>query len=156
MPARNRITPLRVTAAWILAGYLAVLLVIMFWPTPVDRPIVGVLTHNLAVLHSLGAPGWMDYASVGVAANVALYVPIGVFGTLLLGVRFWWLIAVLAAAASSVFELSQGIFLTERFASVGDVIANTSGALIGAVTAVGWRAIDVSCKRARNSGCRLT
>jgi glycopeptide antibiotics resistance protein len=68
-------------------------------------------------------------------SNVALFVPFS-----LLGLVVWPSRRVLAwtaagALASTTIELVQLLLLPQRFATVSDVLANTSGALLGALIA---------------------
>lgn len=67
---------------------------------------------------------------VGLALNVALFVPAGVVLTILLS-RRWWAAGLLAVMSSAAIELVQLLPVIAREASLGDVIANGSGAAIG-------------------------
>lgn len=123
--------------AWVWAGlgvYGAALAGILFWPTPVDRPISGLLERALGKLHGWGLPQAIGYAQVEWLANVALFVPFGVLAALLLPRRSWWLAIPLALFSSAALELAQ-LLLPERFASVADITANTLGAALGALAA---------------------
>lgn len=114
-------------------AYFAALAGILFWPSPVDRPIDGALMHLIQWLHARGLPQWLvSYRKVEFAANILLFVPFGTIVTLLVHRRFWWLPVVIAAALSGAVELAQGIFLPERVPAWSDIAANTSGAFIGA------------------------
>jgi glycopeptide antibiotics resistance protein len=106
--------------------------VIAFWPTPVDRPISGLLNRVLNRLHGLGAPSWFDYPFVEFSANVLLFVPIGFLVAALLGRRRAWLAVVSGGLASLAIELAQWALLPARYPSAADVLANTMGAAIGA------------------------
>ncbi|TDW30585.1 VanZ family protein [Cryobacterium psychrophilum] len=117
-------------------AYLAALALIAFWPTPVDRGAHGPLISILASLQRHGAPDWLTYNFVEFAANIALFVPVGLLGVILLGARRWWLAISAGFVASFFIEFGQLIFLPGRFATVNDVIANTSGAVIGTVGAL--------------------
>lgn len=115
---------------WLLAGYLAVLALIGFWPTPVDAPAQGLLADVLSRLHSAGVPGWFSYSTVEATANVLLFVPLGLAATL--GLRSnWRQTVVLGALASASMELGQLLFLQHRFPSLIDVATNTFGTLLG-------------------------
>ena len=110
---------------------------IALYPTPVDRGIDGLLFRVLRVLASHGL-GFITYARVEFSANVVLFVPLGLLLALLFGARWWWCAILLCVALSSAIELSQLAFLPERLASLGDVIANSSGGVIGALLALPW------------------
>ena len=127
---------LRRGAFVLAAAYLVALALIAFWPTPVDRGAHRPITTVLAHLHAHGAPAWFNYALVEFTANIALFVPVGLLGVILLGSARWWMAILAGFAASSLIELGQLIFLPSRYATIMDVIANTSGALLGAVLAL--------------------
>ncbi len=72
-------------------------------------------------------------------ANIAMFVPGGV----LLRLRVRWrptAIVVLLAVWSAGIELTQLAFLTWRTPDIGDVIMNTTGAVIGVAAARAWAA----------------
>lgn len=114
--------------------YFAALAGILFWPSPVDRPIDGALMHFIQWLHAHGLPQWfIGYRKVEFAANILLFVPFGIIVALRAHRRFWWLSVVIAAAVSGAVELAQGIFLPERVPAWSDIVANTFGAFMGAL-----------------------
>lgn len=125
------------TVVWRLAivGYIACILVVAFWPTPVDKPIHGTLTAILDYLHHRGVPAWLSYSFVEALANVVLFVPLGLIFAVTFRAQAWWKLAGLASLASITVELGQLLFLTARFASFLDVVTNTSGAVIGIAVA---------------------
>ena len=114
--------------------YFAALAGILFWPSPVDRPIDGALMQLIQWLHNHGLPPWfITYRKVEFAANILLFVPFGIIVTLRAHRRFWWMSVVVAAVVSGAVELAQAIFLPERVPAWSDIVANTSGAFIGAL-----------------------
>lgn len=127
--ARHRITVLSMI-------YLATLACIGFWPSPVDRPMSGFLNDLFSVLQKHALTAGIDYKFVETAANVCLFVPMGVLAALLLPARRWWLAALIGLPTSAAIEAVQFLALSQRDASLRDIMANTLGALIGA-TAVG-------------------
>ena len=104
---------------------------ITFWPTPVDRPFQLGIGRLLAVLHRHGLPEWITYAVIESASNVVMFVPIGALIAILARPSLWWVSGVLGLLVSSCIEISQLLFLPQRYASLADVAANTSGALVG-------------------------
>lgn len=120
---------------FVLLVCLALLGVIGYWPSPVDRPIQGEITHILLVLHAHGWPGWINYAFVEASANVALFVPMGFVASLAFPARRWWYAAMLGLLASGSMELGQQLFLHNRFASPVDLVTNTAGCTLGALIA---------------------
>ncbi|MCI4658254.1 VanZ family protein [Cryobacterium zhongshanensis] len=113
------------------AAYLLFLTLIAFWPTPVDGSLEGTLSQLLRWVHAHGAPHWLSYSLVEFTANIALFIPVGLFIVVLAGKSRWWLGIAAGFAASCTIELGQLIFLPARFATLNDVLANTSGSVIG-------------------------
>ena len=115
-------------------AYFAALAGILFWPSPVDRPIDGALMQLLQWLHGHGLPEWfIGYRKVEFAANILLFIPLGIILVLRLPRKLWWLAIAIAAAFSGAVELAQAIFLPARVPAWSDIVANTSGAFIGAI-----------------------
>ena len=56
-----------------------------------------------------------------------MFIPLGFFISFALARRFWWVAIVASAGFSALAEILQGVFLPQRFSSLGDVIANTTG-----------------------------
>src|SRR4051794_6934371 len=117
------------------ALYVAFVLLVTLWPTTVDQGLDPYLDKVLERLHSHGVPGFVDYNFVEFTANILFFVPVGFLGGLALSRRFWWLSAVFGFALSCAVGLAQATFLPGRVASAKDVLANTTGAVIGAVLA---------------------
>ncbi|GAA1356363.1 hypothetical protein GCM10009596_05110 [Arthrobacter rhombi] len=133
--------------------YLAAVLLIVFWPVPVDRPVQGGLGRGLTWWHDHGVPEWVDYGLVEWLANVVMFVPWGAFGAAVLAPRRWWLVALAALLASSTIEMAQLVLLTARFASLADVAANTLGAILGVLLcAVTFPAVVASVRRRYGTG----
>ncbi|WEO78011.1 VanZ family protein [Cryobacterium sp. SO2] len=143
----RRHAALRVAARWLGAAYLVALALIALWPTPVDRGAHGSIVHALAFLHAHGLPQWFDYPVVEFTANIALFVPVGLLGVVLLGRHDWLLATLIGFVASVAIELSQLVFLPGRFATPFDVIANTAGAALGSLLAVGLLAVVTARSR---------
>lgn len=68
-------------------------------------------------------------------ANIALFVPVGVFMLLLFGSRFWWLAVAGGVALTSAIEIAQRS-IPGRVSDPRDVIANSTGAVIGVLIAL--------------------
>ena len=133
----TRVRPIVLRVARVLAAvYLVGLVLIALWPTPVDRDASGSITRVLAFLHAHGVPEWFNYPVVEFTANIALFVPVGLLGVVLLGARRWWQAVLAGVAVSSLIELSQLLFLPDRFATAQDVLANGLGATLGALLGV--------------------
>lgn len=135
-PADASLTLLQKHRVW--RGVLAVMLVplafIAFWPSPVDHPIQGQLASTLYLLHRHGVPAWVNYAFIEAAANVAIFIPLGIVGSLAFPAKLWWQLAALGMLVSGCIELGQHLFLHDRFATLSDVVTNTAGAALGALS----------------------
>ncbi|MET1017782.1 MAG: VanZ family protein [Leifsonia flava] len=128
-------TRIRRTTATLAVLYAIVLVLVAFWPTPVDRPAAAFLGRVTGWLSRHGL-GFITYDVIESGANVLLFVPAGLLLVILMGVHWWWLSILGGMAASIVIELGQYLFLDERFATSDDVYANTIGTVIGTVIGV--------------------
>ncbi|WP_186315228.1 VanZ family protein [Curtobacterium sp. BH-2-1-1] len=123
--------------AWTIAGAYGLLVVLVAtWGTPVDGGIHPWLVRAIAAGQRLGAPSWLGYSAVEFTANVVFFAPFGFLAVLLLGARRWWVGMLGGFLVSCAIETTQALFLPARFASVDDVLANTSGAVLGVLLAV--------------------
>jgi VanZ family protein len=115
--------------------YVGALLLIAFWPTPVDRGVDVVNSWPVRWLESsFGVPRPTGYDIVQTSANVVLFLPLGWLAVALRRLS-WWQVTAAGFVASVGIELGQAWLRPERFATVSDVVANTSGALLGSVAA---------------------
>jgi glycopeptide antibiotics resistance protein len=128
-------------AAGLLALYGAVVALAVFWPTPIDRDYQGAIVRVLSVVHRHGIPEWFGYRALEFSANVTMFVPLGFLVFFVLPRRRWWLALVLCPGLSIAIELTQGMLLAQRFATLSDVVANSLGAAVGVLLALGIRAI---------------
>jgi glycopeptide antibiotics resistance protein len=122
---------LRRGEGYAILAVLVVMALILFWPTHVDAPIDGTLFQVLAWLHAHGVPGWFDYDFVEFAANILLFVPLGALVASLTMHPLWWTSGVAGLTFSLIVEFTQEVFLPGRTGSADDLIANTTGALLG-------------------------
>lgn len=136
-PPEVRLSLLQNHRLWraVLVAMLIPLALVAYWPSPVDEPVSGQLTAVLNFLHGHGIPGWLNYQFVEAAANVVLFVPVGFVGSLAFPEKRWWQIGAFGLLVSGCIELGQLLFLHDRFASLSDIVTNTSGAVIGALLA---------------------
>ncbi|MDQ1054943.1 glycopeptide antibiotics resistance protein [Arthrobacter sp. SORGH_AS 212] len=119
----------------ILAAMFVLLALIAFWPTPVDQPVSGQLASVLQFVHSNGVPGWFNYRLVEASANIALFVPLGFVSRFAFVGKPLWQIGAFGLLVSGSIELGQLLFLHNRFASLSDILMNTTGTIIGALLA---------------------
>lgn len=122
----------------VFAVYLVVVGVVVWSPQPVDdtEGILGVVAHWVSSLFDLPLRPTFDVLEV--AANVAMFVP---FGVLALTAYRWmrvWSASLAGLATSALIEGVQ-LFLPTRYSTVSDLVANTAGALLGALLVAGVR-----------------
>ena len=134
----------------VLGAYVALLAVVGFFPSPVDRPIDAPLSRIIQWCGQHGL-GFITYARVEFGANIALFVPLGMLLALLFGPRRWWRAPVICFVATVIIELGQGALLPQRVTSIGDVIANTIGGILGTLVAVAIIATAARNRRAIDS-----
>ncbi len=119
-------------------AYVVVLAVTVFSPTSQVQWSAVVWVHEH--LRGMGVPYWVSSSAVEFVSNVVLFVPLSFLG-LLLWDRWGWLAWVfLGFLATSVTETGQMVFLSERSPAMSDIVANTVGALCGALLALPVRA----------------
>jgi len=110
-------------------GYLAVVGWLTLSPqTPDQRD--GPLWQFAVFLDRYPATEWLTFNDLEFLANIALFVPVGLFFVLLVGKRQWWLALGLAIVMTSGIELIQQ-FIPTRVSDVRDIVSNTVGASIG-------------------------
>ena len=123
---------------------LSVVLLATMWPTPLDQGYGAAIDKFLAVLHRNGIPMWFGYNKLEFSANILMFLPLGFLIALLLPAKTWWLSLLICPAISIGIELTQSVALSARFATITDVIANSTGALLGILLAVVVRAVIYS------------
>jgi len=89
----------------------------------------------LARLQAYDELSWLTYDRAEFLANVALFIPVGLFLLLLFGTRLWWIAAAAAFAMTAAIETAQRS-IPGRVPDERDLVANTVGALIGIVIGV--------------------
>ncbi len=118
-----------------LAGLTALYLWSVAWITLRARPygsdIATALDRLLAWFAQRESTAWITFDRVEFAANVAMFVPLGIFAVLWFGVRGWWTAPVLGLFTSLAIELAQAAFLDTRVADLRDLVSNTLGAVVG-------------------------
>lgn len=123
--------------------YIVVVLAVTLWPTTVDQGMAPYIDRLLVKLWSKGVPTFVDYGFIEFSANVVFFVPVGFLLGVLFPYRLWWVAVVGGAALSACVETAQGVFLSGRVSSIGDVVANTLGAVIGCLAAVSLRMLTL-------------
>jgi len=126
----NCLRGLRITALVLLITFGVVVTVITLWPGPPDPDGQLALRVFLLQAYTHGLPTWITFGLIEFAANIVMFVPLGLFGALVM-VRHSWLVVPIAVAASIAIEVFQSARLVERVGTPRDVIANGLGALLG-------------------------
>ncbi|MFT4282274.1 VanZ family protein [Microbacterium sp.] len=117
--------------ALLSAAYLWAVAWMTLRAAPYGSDIGAALDRLLAWLAERPSTAWITFDRIEFAANVAMFVPLGIFAVLWFGVRRWWAAPVLGFLASGAIELTQAAFLDTRVADVRDLVSNTLGAIIG-------------------------
>ena len=115
--------------------YLVALALVVFLPSKEASTVTGFVGVIAGWLAALGLP--FREAAVGVefVSNIVMFVPFGLLTTFLWPSRWnWWRMLLLGAATSTFIEITQ-LIIPGRVTALSDVIANSAGALIGAVVA---------------------
>lgn len=131
----RRVVVLAALGVAVLGGVLLVGLL----PTRVDGGVEGQVRAFVDQLRAAGLT-WVDYDLIDFLANVGFFVPVGFLAGMLLPQRIWWLAIPAGGLLSAAIEFGQYVFLPDRYASWTDVLANTIGALLGALLARALRA----------------
>jgi glycopeptide antibiotics resistance protein len=127
--------------------YLGVVAFITLGPQPLDEGTDSLVWRLLRFVARFESLHWLTYSVLEFLANVAMFVPVGLFVLLLLGRRRWWLATVLGIGLTCGIEFTQ-MFLPTRVSDPRDILANSVGAFIGVIVAlvVTWPA---AIRRAR-------
>ncbi|HTE62038.1 MAG TPA: VanZ family protein, partial [Solirubrobacteraceae bacterium] len=114
--------------------YLGVVGWITLGPQPLDEGANSLVWRLLDVFSRFSLTDWISYSLLEFWANVAMFVPVGLFFLMLLGRGRWWLAIVLGVLLTCGIELAQ-VYLPGRVSDPRDILANSVGALIGVVVA---------------------
>ncbi len=116
-------------------GYLVVLGWLTLTPNPLGPTHDDLLTRVAARLQRYDELSWVTFDRLEFLANIALFVPFGLFLLLLVGTRFWWVSALAGFLATSAIETAQRS-IPGRVPDGRDVLANTLGTLLGVAIGV--------------------
>lgn len=115
--------------------YLGVVGWLTLGPQPTALVRASGLYRVLRVLHEHPSTAWITYSLVQYAANVLMFVPVGVFLVLLFGRRLWWFAVIMGTLLSAMIEFAQ-LYIPGRVTDVRDLMSNALGALIGVLIAL--------------------
>lgn len=119
----------------VTGGYLIFVGWLTLTPQPIDPDQQRLIERVLDALHRRGYAESIDYSRFEFLANIAMFVPIGVFLLLLFGAGGWWLAGIGSFATTVVIETVQQQ-IPGRVSDERDLVANTLGGLIGIVIAL--------------------
>jgi glycopeptide antibiotics resistance protein len=116
-------------------GYLALVGWITLGPQPLNNQQDRLLARILSYFGTHDATKWITYNFVEFSANVAMFVPLGIFFLLLLGRKRAWLAMLIGVLLTVGIETAQ-LFIAGRVSDPMDVLANSTGTLIGVLAAL--------------------
>ena len=94
---------------------------------------------------------WLTFSTIEFLANIALFVPLGLFFVLLFGRARWWLAILIGIALTVVIEYAQQ-FIGGRISDPRDLVSNSIGAVVG--TILGLILTASKARRLRTAGTR--
>lgn len=116
-------------------GYLAFVAWLTLTPQVDAAGRISVIYRVLDALHRRGHLLSIDDNQVEFLANIALFVPVGVFLLLLFGTRLWWVALAASFAMTTFIEIAQRS-IPGRVPDERDLMANGLGAVIGVLIAL--------------------
>lgn len=116
-------------------GYLVFVAWVTLTPQSYAAQHIAIIYRVLDVLHRHGYLLMVDDTRMEFLANIALFVPVGMFLLLLVGTRLWWLALLGSFALTTAIEIAQRS-IPGRVSDERDLLANGLGALIGVLVAL--------------------
>jgi glycopeptide antibiotics resistance protein len=131
-----------------LTSYLIVLIATSLWPKPVDgEGLLATITREvLRFTSNIEFLNWIQYNQLEAIANVFLYIPLGIFLTMVLPKAKSWMLFLIPVLVSLLAEGSQRLFLPDRYATINDVFFNAVGGVLGILIAMSIRRMTKSSK----------
>lgn len=129
-------------------AYLGLVGWITLGPQPIDTDGDAWLWSLLRFFGRHDATSWLTYQRVEFLANVAMFLPVGIFFLLLLGRRLWFVSVLMGVGLTASIEFAQ-LFIPGRVSDFRDIISNSLGAILGVLIAL------VLTTRSRGSVQRL-
>ncbi|MEH6780216.1 MAG: VanZ family protein [Rhodoglobus sp.] len=133
-------------------GYLAVVAWLTLSPQAPDQR-DGPLWQLAVFLDRFQATQWLTFNDLEFMANIALFVPLGLFFVLLVGKRRWWLALALAVLLTVGIEWVQQ-FIPSRVSDPRDIASNSLGAAIGVVVTLIVAAVRARARGRRSGGAQ--
>ena len=116
-------------------GYLAFVAWLTLTPQVDAAGHISVAYRVLDALHRRGYLLSIDDTELEFLANIALFVPVGMFLLLLFGTRLWWVALAASFAMTTFIEIAQRS-IPGRVPDERDLMANGLGAVIGVLIAL--------------------
>lgn len=116
-------------------GYLAFVAWLTLTPQAYASEHIAIIYRVLDALHRRGYVLSIDANELEFLANIALFVPVGMFLLLLLGTRLWWVALGASFAMTALIEAAQRS-IPGRVPDERDLLANGLGAVIGVLVAL--------------------
>jgi VanZ family protein len=116
-------------------GYLAFVAWLTLTPQVDAVGRISIIYRVLDALHRHGYLLSIDDNQLEFLANIALFVPVGMFLLLLFGTRLWWVALTASFAMTSFIEIAQRS-IPGRVPDERDLVANGLGAVIGVLVAL--------------------
>jgi glycopeptide antibiotics resistance protein len=126
-----RRTSTTVTAVAIALPLLVGLAWLTLAPRRIEQRAPEFVSVVLEWMSSVFGSSWGTLGVADFAANLAVFVPVGLLAYLILPRRAWVVAILVGPALSGAVELIQFLFLPERVAALSDVVAATIGAALG-------------------------
>jgi len=86
--------------------------------------------YIMQFLHRFAGTGWVTEPRLELAANVVMFVPLGLLGVPLVGRSRWWWVIVAGVLLTCFIETAQ-LGIPGRVTDVRDIVANSCGAALG-------------------------
>ena len=116
-------------------GYLAFVAWLTLTPQVDAVGRISIIYRVLDALHRRGYLLTIDDNQLEFLANIALFVPVGMFLLLLFGTRLWWVALIASFAMTTFIEIAQHS-VPGRVPDERDLVANGLGAVIGVLVAL--------------------
>lgn len=129
------VTMRRAVLAMVTLAYLGFIGWVTLRAEPYDDSIDSWIDLLIAAFSRDQRTAWITFGLVEFAANIFLFVPMGVLLTLLVGRHRWWAAALGGFALSLAIELVQ-LGIPSRVSDPRDVLSNGIGTTVGAISCV--------------------
>lgn len=116
-------------------GYLAFVAWLTLTPQVDAAGRISIIYRALDAVHRRGYLLTLDDNQLEFLANIALFVPVGMFLLLLFGTRLWWVALTASFGMTTFIELAQRS-IPGRVPDERDLVANGLGAVIGVLVAL--------------------